>query len=70
MMADEERYDAYLVVEVVDKNGNVVSEHRIKMRCDPLPFLKDITKVWKNHHPGEPVHWQAIKLLDEEARHD
>lgn len=49
----EERYDAYLVIEVINQEGKVVSRASRKIRCpELLPFVKDVSYVYDLHHEG------------------
>jgi hypothetical protein len=59
----EERYDAYLTVKAIDKNGNVALEGTIKLRCELIPFLEDVQEMWKKHHCGSKEKWFVFSTL-------
>lgn len=49
-----ERFDAYLYIQVVNRDGDICNEHEWKIRCsDFLTFVKDVHKLYLQHHPGD-----------------
>jgi hypothetical protein len=60
-----DRFDAFMCIQVIDKNGNIVSEHQRRLRCAELTdFLEDIEPVYKKHHPGSLFsQWKPIKTI-------
>jgi len=48
-----ERYDSYMCIISKDSHGNIVSEHRWKLRCpDLLGFTKAVHALYLEHHPN------------------
>lgn len=65
-----DRYDSYLVIETVNKNGEVVSEHKRKIRCpDLLGFVKEVSILYDKHHPEDLGRsWLVTKSLDDSGQ--